>query len=596
MKKIIKNIAVCSMTSIMIVSSILPVYASSKTEVIYSKRNSDGSVNKNIVSEHITGTSEDKSILENILNVNNNDIYTKKGDILKWTSDDVYYQGTTKKELPISMKVKYYLNGEERNLKDILGKSGNIKIVIKYINNLKNVVDINNKTEILYTPFVISTGLILDNSKNTNIKANNGIVTTNGTNSILVGINAPGLYESLNIDKLKGIDTFTVEYKTTEFSLPTIYSVGTPKLLDSSDLDIFDKADDLYKKVDKLDKATKQIEDGSKSLDNGIASLEQGMKELNEGLKQEDAGIKQAYDKLDTLISSLESSLESAVENGNTLDEKTLDSIAKSASEKAVESIMTDEYTNSIKQAAKKEVDSKFTDSYKDAIGKKAYQDAVESMKEQGITDEQTLDLIGKTAYQTAISTAYQTALQTAQDTATNTAKDAAGKVSYNTAYSIASKVADQVAAEAKKTTKEKITTIDGYLNQLKEGLNTLHDGTSKLSSGSDKLTYGSQKLKEGSNTLYSGIKEYNDNGIAPIVNYVNNEIKPNQAKVEKLLKLSNSYKTFDSLKDGIDGSTKIVMMIDGQEKENKTTVKVEKASEKETFWDRVRKFLNNLF
>lgn len=45
----------------------------------------------------------------------------------------------------------------------------------------------------------------------------------------------PGLYESLGIDELRGSDTVTISFETSKFELGDIYSIATPKIIDSAD-------------------------------------------------------------------------------------------------------------------------------------------------------------------------------------------------------------------------------------------------------------------------------------------------------------------------------------------------------------------------
>ncbi|MCX4255166.1 MAG: hypothetical protein OSJ63_07910, partial [Bacilli bacterium] len=45
---------------------------------------------------------------------------------------DITYRGTTTKTLPITTNVTYYLDDIETNINDMIGKSGKIKIVVKY--------------------------------------------------------------------------------------------------------------------------------------------------------------------------------------------------------------------------------------------------------------------------------------------------------------------------------------------------------------------------------------------------------------------------------------------------------------------------------
>lgn len=242
-----------------------PVWALSKDETIYAKLDNNGQIEKVIVTEHLEGTNEgkteDKTTLQNIMNISGNEKFTIENGKIIWESNgkDIYYQGTTQEELPISLNITYYLNGKESTIKDMLGKKGKVTIKLKYTNNDKHIVKVNGKNETLYTPFVVASTTILSNQNNKNITVTNGKVVTNGTTSVIVMISTPGLYESIGIDKLKGMDTAEITYDTNSFSLSSIYSVATPKLIESSDLDIFDNIDKIYSSINTLSSSSSKL-------------------------------------------------------------------------------------------------------------------------------------------------------------------------------------------------------------------------------------------------------------------------------------------------------------------------------------------------
>lgn len=278
MKKIFKK----SIIWLLIVSSFIeatPVWALTKEENIYTKLNSNGTVTSKVIYEHLKGFNSpivnDKTLLNNINNINGNEDYTKEGNKLTWTTkgNDIYYTGTTDKELPIKVNVKYYLDNKEYQAKDILEKKGHIKIIIKYENTLKKNVIINNKVETLYTPFVIATTSILSNTTNKNIQITNGKVIDNGNASIILGISSPGLYESLNMEQLKDIDTIELSYDTESFELSSIYAVATSKVLEDDDLNILNQLKGLYNKIDLLQSNMDLLVDGSKQIANGTEEL-----------------------------------------------------------------------------------------------------------------------------------------------------------------------------------------------------------------------------------------------------------------------------------------------------------------------------------
>lgn len=298
----------------------LPLYALTKDETVYAKLESDGTVKNIFVNEHLINEDneeelKDETNLLNILNINGDETYNQDGNIITWNSKgkDICYKGTIEKDLPISLNLKYYLNNEEKELNEILGKSGNIKINIKFKNNDSHQVNIKGRNETLYTPFVVATGLIVKGENNTNVNVNNGKVINNGKDNIVVGLSTPGLYESLKINELKGMDEVTISFETTKFELPNIYSVITPKILDKEDLKIFDKMEELSNSVDTLKTSIDQIEtgttslkDGSKQLSDNLNLLSTKLDELVTGANTLSSGINQIYTSMQALAPLLE--------------------------------------------------------------------------------------------------------------------------------------------------------------------------------------------------------------------------------------------------------------------------------------------------
>ena len=274
------------------------VYALTKDETVYAKLNETGELKSASVTEHLYNysgkTIGDKTSLDSIKNINGNETFKQNDNNLVWETNgnDIYYQGTYTKNLPISLDVKYYLNGEEKNVNDILGKDGKIKIVLTYKNNSYKNMNINGRTEKMYVPYAIITTSILNNADNKNIKVTNGKIIDNGVNSVITAISSPGLYESLKIDDIKDINKVEITYDTSDFELNSIYSVATTSLFDNSNLDIFGEINNLYKSInllqsnmDTIVEASKKLSDGSNQLDAGITELNNKIQELTQKYK-----------------------------------------------------------------------------------------------------------------------------------------------------------------------------------------------------------------------------------------------------------------------------------------------------------------------
>lgn len=268
------------------------VFALTKEENVYVKLNESGKVESTSITEHLLDFNEkivnDKTLLNDIKNINGEEKFTKEDNNLIWKTNgkDIYYQGTYKNELPISIDVKYYLNGKEKTVDEILGKKGNIKISITYENNSYKIMNINGKNEKIYVPYAIVTTTILNNDDNKNIKVINGKVVDNGLNSIVTGVSSPGLYESLKLDELKDLNKVEFSYDTESFELNPIYSVATSNLFEDDNLDKFSNINDLYNSIDLLQNNMNTIVEGSKKLSDGTNQMNKGITELNNRTQQ----------------------------------------------------------------------------------------------------------------------------------------------------------------------------------------------------------------------------------------------------------------------------------------------------------------------
>ena len=101
-----------------------------KEETVYVITDDTGSQTELIVSDHIvnkTGSKviNDVSSLKDIENVKGDEKYTQKKDgTLTWEAggNDIYYQGTTDRKPPVSMEIKYFLDGKEVKAEDLKEK------------------------------------------------------------------------------------------------------------------------------------------------------------------------------------------------------------------------------------------------------------------------------------------------------------------------------------------------------------------------------------------------------------------------------------------------------------------------------------------
>ena len=245
-----------------------PVLALTKEETVYTKLDESGNAYQTVVSNHLINEKQedfihDLSNLINSKNVGGNQELNQEENKLVWKAagEDIYYQGETKKELPIDCKVSYELDGKEITAQELAGKSGKVKITLEYTNKEQHNVKINGKSQKLYTPFVVACGTIINNQNNKNIQITNGKVIDNGNKTIVMAISMPGMQESLGIskEKLEIPNKVEITMDTTSFELNNIITYITPKIIEKSDIEAFDKLDEIYSKMNTLKSSSTQL-------------------------------------------------------------------------------------------------------------------------------------------------------------------------------------------------------------------------------------------------------------------------------------------------------------------------------------------------
>lgn len=293
----------------------VPVYAAGSTdtqdvykeETVYVNADATGNSDEVTVSDwlknsgSVSGNLTDESILKEIKNVKGDETFTENGDQLTWNTagEDIYYQGTTDKELPVSVKLTYFLDGKEVKPDELKGKSGHLKIQVQYTNNEKKTVTVDGKEEEVYTPFVMMTGMILPNETFSNVTIDNGKVISDGSRNIVVGFGMPGLKDSLDLDEEttkeaedKGVtipENFEMEADVTDFTMSSTFTVALTDLLD--DMDNIIDVDSLKDSLNELEDAALELVSGSGTLADGASTLADGVSSYTAGADELNAGI-----------------------------------------------------------------------------------------------------------------------------------------------------------------------------------------------------------------------------------------------------------------------------------------------------------------
>lgn len=636
-KKIISRIT-SSILLCTIIAYTTPVFAFTKDETVYSKMDSTGNKYNTIVSDHIVNSKQEKTIndisdLANIKNVNGDEEFSQDGNNLIWKAEgnDIYYQGESQKDLPVTCNITYELNGEKIEATDLAGKSGKVKITIEYLNKDSHMISIDGKNEKLYTPFVVVCGTIIDNNNNKNIEITNGKLIDDGTKTAVIGISLPGLQESLNIskDKIDIPNKIEITMETTSFELNNIVTYVTPKLIEENDIEMFENLDKIYNQVNNLQSSSKQIEEGANNLKEGTSTYNEKSKEFNKAISQISGGvstINSNYSKIDTGISNLNdgsSNLKTgakSVNDGTEAVSKNLQTISSKLSElqtgtqslqqgekqleagiskiiASVNNIQGSDNSNKIAElnqlitANQNSINSltKLNESLNAQLKQVNEEETKQVIMTQIKTNESVINL-SKTnigAYKETIETLknadmssikeLQNALNSLKQgiqnlqTGTNTLYNGTTAIQQGTA--MLSTKTEELAKGTKSLYEGTIQISKGAKNlfngsnQLKEGINTLDTNGAKLEDASNQLTGGAETISEGASTLAVGITKFNKEGIEKICNYINGDLRDITNRIEELQELSKEYNNFTMLNNENQGNVKFILIIDSIKK-----------------------------
>ncbi len=523
----------------------------SKDETVYILAGADGSAQKIIVSDwikNVPGRAEvkDRSELTEVENVKGEETYTMSDDnMLVWDAqgNDIYYQGSIEKELPVDLSVTYKLDGEPISAEDLAGKSGRVTIRFEYQNKQYETVDIDGENEKIYVPFAMLTGVLLDDDVFTNVDVTNGKVIDDGSRTAVMGIAFPGLQEDLAIskDKLEIPDYVEITADVSNFQLAMTATLATNELFGELDVDSFDPVSDLSDSMEDLTDAMDQLLDGSSQLYDGLAALLEKSGDLTEGIGQLAAGaetLKTGSESLDAGAAELQSGAAELSSGLSTLtsNNDTLNGGAKQVFDTLLSTADTQ------LAAAGLDVSALTVENYAQVLD-----NIIASMEANA--DQQAQSASAAEGAQTII------ALKGSLD-------------SYNEFYlglqSYTAGVADAAAGAG--TLKDGTDDLKTGTSQLSTGASELYDGIITLKDGTPDLVDGITQLYDGAAQLSEGLQDFNEEGIQKLVDAVDGDLNGLVTRLRAARDVSLRYKNFAGAEEDMDGQVKFIYRTDAIE------------------------------
>lgn len=544
--KTIKTMGLTFLAGALFMTNSISAYAYEKEETVYVKLNPDGSEKTTIVSEHLKSDHEqsikDVSDLSDIFNVNGDEPFTQTGKQLTWENKgkDIYYQGKIEKQLPITMKITYQLNGKEQSVDEMLGKAGKVDIRIQYENH--ETIAVNQRS--LPVPFVVTSTTMLPTDKNNHVSVTNGKVISNGSHYVVAALAAPGLDQALTLsDTDTQLNEVTISYETDAFALNRIYAIATPSLLSATDLNLFDRMDQGFSLMDEFSSAYASIRSGGQTLASGS-------KELAANYEQFDAGVAQ----LDSQSAVFLKGVETLNEGLQSLDQH-MDELQGGLNEVSSNS-------ETLRQGTKQVMDASLQNVNQQLAGLLAQLNQLDQAIPKALTWENydaVLSAILTNYAQLPPIAPYVGSLQTAKASLDQLNQYYQGVVQYTQGV-------DTIAANSDPF-HQGIKELAQGSAALKQGCLQLTAGTGELNRQSAKVKAATGQLSDGSQKLYEGLVQFDEDGVQKIVSLVHNDFQGNVETVRDLKTAADQYKTFGAAADDVKGSTKFIMIVEAKKK-----------------------------
>lgn len=569
---------------------------------------------------------EDKTILKEVTNVKGDEVPRIEEGKLIWDSagKDIYYQGITSKEMPIKTEIKYYLDGNLVEPEDIVGKSGDIRIVI----NIEN----RDKRGTVYAPYMVATAVDLPMDKFADVKVNTGKIISDGSNQIITFISLPGFKESLGTGKdILDLPSFLeIKAKVIDFEMKPIVFTATSEIPEIDGLDDVENLNELIDAIEKIKEASEKLNEATEKLYDGQIKLGSGIDELMNGVNT----ISQSADKLGEGFQGLANG---SVEFGDKAMEfsqgaaKTAESIAKiPESTKSLSGGMEeliqgtenlkngqDNLTGGLNKSLKaleqikagKEKEGKAVElllkgvegleTIAKGIEKIPGADGLaEKMLEglsqqkaalEGLKNSSSELLAALTQVEEGLKEAEGASVQLAQgiENVNGGQRKISGGLNELAVGTEGLKAASSQLMEGSAGLQQGAGQLRENGLKAKEGSDKFVEGSKGLLAGGEQLKEGSRQLVEGTKELNEGMNQFHNEGILRISEEVDGsdlDITKALDSKDELVNISKDNKSFTGISEDMDGNLKFIMKtegIKGEEVQEKLEINTEVKKEK---------------
>ncbi len=579
--------------AVLVMGTACPVFATTgieKEETVYAVADNQLDIDEVIVSEWLKNNDEqktikDKSDLKDIENVKGDETFTQDGSTVKWRANgnDIYYQGSSDKALPVTMHASYMLDGKSVTPDEIKGQKGSIEIHITY--------------QAQDAPFAAVTGMSLDGDKFSNVKISSGQVINSGDDYYVVGIALPGMENITGSLGLDISDEIIIKADTTDFTYETMVTVLSNEMIKDLDADL-GSIDELEASVDELVSSSQQLTDGAQTLSDGISTaaekfdlvdgymtklqdgitkINSNMKTLKEGLATLSEGSTNLYEGISSLKTNLDATYKGASDLVAGMNMLSPDDIEKATSGvgqiytglKNVDDGLDKLYTTmSGINSQESEVITQLKqirESYKAAgVDTSALDKAIEGLEKTNKGESQAIESLSSNGTLRTGLTQLEEGTKGASDQISAGVKGLKeGSIKLQKALEAEAEGAATLETGAK-SLNEGIASAYSGADKLASGTSTLNTSAGKIASGTAKLGKGVVELKEGALELATGMQKFNDEGIGSIASMYNKIAGGAVDTMNSKINAAKAYKSYGGAAKDADTTVKFIIRSEG--------------------------------
>ena len=334
MSNIIKRCMSIAVAVVLAVGCIVPAaLAEDKKETVFVIADASGAPDHVVVSERLynpDGLEEirDYSELQDIENVSDAQTFSNDGGVIVWQAggEDVQYEGTSDKPLPVDVKVTYRLDGQPVEPADLKGRSGHLDIRLEYSVSETRTVEIDGVATEIPVPFLMASVLFIDPDVCDNVTVENGKLVDAGNLRLAVCIGMPGVGEALALESYEDLDielptTATISADVKNYSNSGMYTFATSSPLENLDVENGELGElrdiDFTGMSDDLADAITQLKDGSRELADGVQELKDGADDLKDGAHELSDSLNEIDDNSDDLVDGAKQLFEGILDTAN---------------------------------------------------------------------------------------------------------------------------------------------------------------------------------------------------------------------------------------------------------------------------------------